>query len=224
MGRRSTGSRGDVMPKGNLIYADHPSASTQFALLADTARAQGSGTDGSAPGIVSFEEEFIYYPGAVSIDSGMVLAGTRSSAGTVTTTGSAAVTWGGETIFAPIGRGKIDGIATGGILTGQITVGLKTNASTADAASISIRIRNNSTASTGDAAAWATALAYTAAIACTTAEIFRTFEFPHLLTSASINAVPFGIALGVRSNLAATNIIGRVMEASYIQGRYQPGT
>jgi len=150
-----------------------------------------------------------------------VLSGTRSGAGTVTSSGSVNIVYGTETIFAPLGRGKVEGLSTGGILNGQITVGLKTSASTADATAVYFQMRNNPTASTGASTAtypFATPLAYTTAIACTTAEIFKTFDIPNLQTSASINAVPFGVQFGVRSSLASTNIIGRVMESSYVNG------
>ncbi len=219
MGRRSVGNKGDVMPRGNLGYADSPSSSTQFALLADTSRVVGTNPDGSTPLAVSpAKEEFFYYPGQSAVASGMVLSGTRTGAATVTSSGSATVVWGTETIFAPVGRGKIDGKSTGGVIDGQVTIGLTATASTLSCTNVSFRMRNNPTAATADASAWVTALAYTTGIACTTAEVFNTFTINNLQTSASINAVPFGVAIGVLSQFASTNIIGRVMENSYIHG------
>lgn len=227
MTRRAVGSKGDVMPRGNLMYGDNPSSSTQYSLLADTARVQGTNPDGSTPAIVSVKEELIYYPGRSAVSGGMVLSGTRTGAGTITSSGSAAIVYSVEDIFNPISRGKIDGVATGGDITGQITVGLATSASTADCTAVNFQIRNNPTASTAASTAtyaWVAALAYTTAIACTTAEIYKTFDIPHLKTSASINAIPFGSRFGVLSQFASTNIIGRVMESSYIQMFVEPST
>ena len=256
MARRSVGSRGDVMVRGNLVYVDSPANSTQYALLADTARISGTGTDGSAPAavsildngsstlyaaladtarvigasapaIISTKEELIFYPGASAITDGMVLSGSRTSAGTITTGATANQTyWGPESICAPLVRGKIDGVSTGGILSGQITMGLKTGAGTADA-KVTARIRNNSSASSADAGAWVTCLTLSAAtIACTTAEIFKTYDMPRLKTTGTINSVPYGVAIGVQwsAGTAAASIIGRIMESSYIQGWVEPGT
>src|SRR3990167_4810167 len=215
MGRRIVGSRGDVMPRGNLMYLDDPTSATQYPFLADTARVKGTGTDGSAPAVVVSKEEVIFYPGASAIANGMVASGSRAGAGTITTGGTADSTyWGPESIFAPLVRGKIDGVSTGGILSGQLTIGIKTGASTADT-KVTARIRNNSSAATADAGAWVTCLALSGtAIGCTTAEIYRTYDMPRLQTTGTINSVPFGVAIGVQSSLAGTTIIGRIMESS----------
>lgn len=218
------GNENHVMPQGNEIYGSD-SGANRFPLLCDSARVAGTAPKRAAPAIVSGKEELLFYPGSSGLASGMVATGTRTGSATTTSSGSAAVTWGSEFIFAPATYGKIDGVSTGGILSGQITVGLKTSASTADCKEVAIRMRNNPTASTGDSSSWVTVLSYTATIACTTAEAFTTFDMPYLRTSASMNAVPYGLALGVQSNLASTNIIGRIMsETTYIHCLVVPGT
>lgn len=226
MGRRGVGSRGDVMPRGNLAYVDDPASSTQYPWLADTARVKGTGTDGSAPGVVVSKEEFIFYPGASAITDGMVASGSRTGAGTVTTAGTANSTyWGPESIFAPLVRGKVDGVSTGGVLSGQLTIGMKVNAATA-VIKVTARIRNNSSASSADAGAWVTCLTLSGtAIACTTAEIYRTYDMPRLQTTGTINSIPFGVAVGAQSEYTAgTAAIVRIMESSYIQGWVEPTT
>ncbi len=229
MARRSVGSKGDVMPKGNLIYADNPSASTQFALLSDTARVQGTSPDGAAPAIVSTKEGFIFYPGASALSStstitGMVLSGVRQGSATITSANAASTYWSSNITFAPIGRGKIDGLSTGGVITGQITVGLTAAAAATCDAKVTARMRNNA------GSTYTTCLFLSATVIAVGAtagvEIYKTYDINHLLTDANFNAVPFDFAIGVQSDKAAAScaVIGRVMESSYIMGEFEPGT
>ena len=69
-----------------------------------------------------------------------------------------------------------------------------------------------------------TMLALTGALAATTAEVFATYDIPHLLTVTNFNAIPFEIRHGNQSSLAGTAAITRIMESSYIQGEFEPGT
>ncbi len=185
---------------------------------ADATKVLVVGTDGAATAAVLPQREpFIFRVGATALTSGMVASGTRSAAATVTSAGTADQTeWGTEVVYEPYRGGKIDGIATGGVVSGQITIGMVTGASTADGKN-TIRIRNK-------AGTLTTTLALTGAIGCTTAEIFKTYDIPHLFTTANFNAIPFGIAIGNQSNLAGTTVITRIMESSYIMGEFEPGT
>lgn len=172
------------------------------------------GTDSKL--IPAQREPFICRPAAAALANGMVASGTRSG-GTTVTAGSAAVEWGTEYVYEPLRAGKIDGISSGGVVNGQITVGLASVAATSDA-KVTARIRNKD-------GTWTTVLALTGTIACTTAEIYRTYDIPYLKTTANFNAIPFGIAIGVQSNLAAaTGSVARMMESSFIEGEFEPGT
>ena len=177
------------------------------------------GTEGEL--VIAQREAFEFRPGQSALGSGAVAAGSRTSSGTITTGGTADSTyWGTDVVYQPARAGLIDGKSTNGIIWGQVTVGLKTGAATADA-KVTARIKNGTTTSSGTAA---TFLGLTAAIACTTAEIFRTYDLNYLQTDANFNAIPFSMAIGVQSNLAATTIIGRIMESSGIYGEFEAGT
>jgi len=205
------GKPGKVHNTGVAFYGGD---GTEFyPLFASTAGITTSGKP-----VIAQREPFLFRPGAAALANGMVASGTRSSAGTISAAGTAAQTyWGTEVVYAPSRSGKIDGIAASGVVSGQITIGLKSAASTADA-KVTARIRNQS-------GTWTTCLALSGTvIACSTAEIFRTYDIPYLYTTADFNQVPFGFAIGVESNLAGTATIARIMESSYIQGEFEPGT
>lgn len=169
--------------------------------------------------IIAQREPFIFRPGTAALASGMVASGSRSGSGTTTTGASTALWWGTEIAYTPLRSGKIDGVSADGVVSGQITIGHKSAAGTV-AATVSIRVRNTTGAST----ATTVALAATAIGNLTTAETFTTWDIPYLKTVADFNQVPFGIQLGIATAVAASACIGRIMESSYIQGEMEPGT
>ncbi len=161
-------------------------------------------------------EPFLFRPGSAALASGAVASGTRSGGATVTSVGASTTTWGTEVVYQPKRAGKIDGLSSGGIVSGQLTIGIVSSAATPNGKLIA-RIRNKS-------GTWTTFLALTAAIALTTTEIFKTYDIPYLLSTANFNAVPFGVAIGVESDSASNTAIARMMESSFIQGEFEPGT
>ena len=161
-------------------------------------------------------EPFIFRPGQAVLASGMVASGTRTGGDTITSIGANSTTWGTEVVYEPKRAGKIDGLSSGGIISGQITIGIKSSASTPNA-KLTVRIRNKN-------GTWTTILALTSAFALSTAEAYKTYDIPYLLTTADFNAVPFGVTIGVQSDSASNTAIARIMESSYIQGEFEPGT
>ena len=110
----------------------------------------------------------------------------------------------------------MDGVSSGAVISGQLTFGYKTGAATA-LVKLTAEIRNKA----GTAVVM---MALTGTLSATTAEVFATYDLPHLLTVTNMNAVPFEIRHGNRSNLAGTAAVTRIMESSYIQGEFEPGT
>lgn len=213
----------DAMPRGNVGYAYDPDGKHSYPVIGSTA----GQTDAIRP-IIAQREYFIFYPGAgvlasTSTVDGMVLSGVRSGAGTVTTAGSVTTAWTPAATYSPLRAGKIDGVSTGGIVSGQITVGLKTPSGTQAAnAGVTARIYN-----VGAAAGSVTCLFLSATVlACTSAEIYSTYDIPKLQTTAAFNAIPFTFQVGVQSSKAAASaaIVARIMESSYIDGYFEPGT
>ncbi len=169
---------------------------------------------------IALPEYFIFRPGAAALASGMVPAGTRSAAGTITSGASANVTyWGPESTYAPVRTGKIDGLAASGIVSGQITIGHKSAAGTVNA-KVTIRGRNT----TGADTTTVVLLALQAATSVTTAETFATYDIPYLYTTSNFNQVPFAIQMGIETAVAASATIGRIMSSSFIEGSFEPGT
>lgn len=162
-------------------------------------------------------EPFIFRPGRAALASGMVASGSRSGGATVTSVGADTTTWGTEVVYEPRRAGLIDGVATGGVISGQITIGIKSSAGTPNG-KLTARIRDKG------GATLVTCLALTDAFALSTTEIFKTYDIPYLLTVAGFTGVPFGFAIGVQSNSADNTAIARIMESSFIMGEFEPGT
>ena len=164
-------------------------------------------------------EPFIFRVGSTALASGMVESGSRSGGPTVANTSANVTVWGTEVVYEPFSSGKIDGIAASGIVSGQITVGVICNVANTVATKLTARIRNKDGTLT-------TVLALTGSFNVGgTTEVFKTYDIPYLLTTTNFNAVPFGFAIGVQGNqVAATSAIARIMESSYIQGEYEPGS
>lgn len=167
--------------------------------------------------VIAQREPFLFRPGQSALANGAVAAGSRTSSGTITTGGTADSTyWGDWKTYAPLRAGQIDGLATGGIIDGQITIGHKSAAGTVNV-KVTARIAN-----TANTSAPTTVLALSAATAVTTAETFSTFDLNYLQTDAVFNAVPFSIAIGIQTAVAASAGIARVMESSFLQGEFEP--
>ncbi len=163
-------------------------------------------------------EPFIFRVGNTALASGMVASGTRSGGPTVASTSANVTVWGDDVLYEPFASGKVDGVTTGGIISGQVTVGVICSAAASVAAKLTARIRNKD-------GTYVTALALTGSFnAGGTTEIFNTYDLPHLLTVANFNAVPFQFAIGVQGNLASTFAVARIMESSYIQGEIEAGS
>ncbi|KKM75342.1 hypothetical protein LCGC14_1391200 [marine sediment metagenome] len=164
-------------------------------------------------------EPFIFRPGATAMAGGFVAAGTRS--GSAPKTSATVVNTTEYTqweAYTPRRAGKIDGKATGGVLQGQLTIGVKCSAGTGTA-KLTAEIANTANTSTA-----ATALTLTGTITITTAEIFQTYDMPYLKTGSTINAVPFSVRAGAQHQQGSSSIVFRIMESSYIQGEFEPGT
>ena len=159
-------------------------------------------------------QAFIFRPAAAALADGMVASGTRSGGAIVASTTNNTTVWGTEVVYEPMRSGKIDGIAASGVVSGQITIGMVTAAGTCVGKN-TMRIRNK-------AGTLTTCLQLTGTVSCTTAEIFVTYDIPHLYTTANFNAIPFGIAIGNQTNQAGTVLSTRMMESSYIMGEFDP--
>ena len=200
-----TGQKNQTKITGRIIYGHD--GTDAYPIYANSAQAIRLGQ----------REPFIYRPAATALASGMVASGTRSGGPALTGAGTANQTeWGSYVTYEPARAGKIDGLSAGGVISGQLTIGAKSAAATCDV-KLTVDIRNKS----GTAV---TMLALTSAFACTTAEIFKTYDIPYLSTAANFNAVPFEVRHGNQSNEAGTAAVTRLMESSYIQGEFEPGT
>lgn len=124
--------------------------------------------------------------------------------------------WGTEVVYEPRRAGKVDGLTTGGVIWGQLTIGIVASGATPNG-KLTARIRNKS-------GTWTTVLTLTGAIVLGVTEIFKTYDIPYLLTTTNFNAVPFGIAIGVESDSGTNTATARIMESSYISGEIEPGT
>lgn len=194
-----------VSPDGGIVTDD-----TANAIKILPVDAAGSTT-------IQQREPFIFRPAATALASGVVASGTRSGGSSLTGAGTANQTeWSSYVTYEPLRSGKIDGIAASGVISGQMTFGVKTAAGTAEV-KLTADIRNK-------AGTAVTFLALTGAFSATTAEIFKTYDIPHLLTVANMNAVPFEIRHGNQSGEAATAAVTRIMESSYIQGEFEAGS
>lgn len=205
------GQKNKVENLGKLFYSGN--GTDFFPVFADTA---GLATSGRL--IIGQREPFIFRPGSTVL-TGMVESGIRSSAATITSgTAANSTYWGGWLTYQPLRSGKIDGLSSGGILEGQITIGVKTSAGTGTA---KLTFRGANTANTGSPT---TMLALTGTITVTTAEIFKTYDIPYLATDTVLNSVPFSVAVGGDHQQAGSSVVFRIMESSYIQGEFEPGT
>ena len=199
-----------VLNTGRAAYGGNGTDYLPVKVIADTA-----GTSGRP--IISQREPFIFRPGAAALDSGMVAAGTRSGAATITTGGTADSTyWGGWQTYQPLRSGRIDGKASGGIIEGQLTIGHKSAAGTVNI-KVTARIAN-----TANTSAPTTMLAVSAATSVTTAETYTTYDIPYLACDTVMNSVPFSVAIGIQTAVAASAGIARIMESSFIQGEFEP--
>ena len=102
-------------------------------------------------------------------------------------------------------------------MEGQLTIGHKSGAGTVNV-KVTARIAN-----TANTASPTTVLALSAATSVTTAETFSTFDLNYLQTDTVFNAVPFSIAIGIQTAVAASAGIARIMESSAIRGEFEPG-
>lgn len=160
-------------------------------------------------------ETFEFHPGASALANGAVASGTRSGSATITNVNANETYWQAVPIaFVPARSGKIDGVTTGGVVSGQITIGIKSSAATPNG-KLTARIRNKD-------GTWTTFLALTGAIALSMTEAYYTYDIPYLLTTAEFNEVPFEIEIGIQSDSAVNLAIARIMESSYIQGEFEP--
>jgi len=168
---------------------------------------------------VAQREPFEFRPGQTTLVDGAVATGTRTGSPTITTAATANSTyWGAWIQYAPARVGKIDGLATGGIVEGQLTIGHKSAAGTVNV-KVSARIANTANTASPDIL-----VTLTAATAVTTAETYSTFDINYLKTDAVFNAVPFSLAVGIQTAVAASAGIARFMESSAIRGEFEPGT
>ncbi len=227
-----TGDKNQALITGRITYGHDGTDSypintdttgQNVTLLASTASvgklAANSGVDVGDVDVITLpqREPFIFRPGSAAMASGVVASGTRSGGAALTGAGTADQTeWSPWVTYEPARGGKIDGLASGGVIAGQLTFGYKVGANTA-AIKLTAEIRNKA----GTAVVM---MALTGTLSATTGEAFATYDLPQLLTVANMNAVPFEIRHGNRSNIAATAAITRVMESSYIQGEFEPGT
>jgi len=202
------GNADQVLPTGRLAYGSD--GTHEYPIKVGSDKRQ----------IVAQREPFIFRPGATTLTNGMVAAGTRS-AGVATTSGTVASStyWSAWTQYAPLRTGKIDGLATGGIVDGQLTIGALCGAGTGK---ISLTARIANTANTA-APTTMLALATTVTIAGTV-EVYTTYDIPYLKTDAVFNAVPFSIAIGAQHSQGGSTVIFRIMESSYLQGEIEPST
>ena len=200
-----------VMRQGNLIYLDdgnnsYPARGDIYGRL-----------------FVAYWEEFEFRPGkmplagvAGSTLSGAVVSGTRTGAATTTSgTVASSTYWGSWIPFNHMRSGKIDGQTTGGILSGQVTVGLKVGAGTGTVAP-TFQLAN-----TANTAAPTTVLALATTVTCSTAEAYASYDLNYLQTDAVMNSVPFSIRMGVQHGQAGSTAIFRIMESSRIIGKFE---
>jgi len=199
-----------VLNTGRAAYGGNGTDFLPIKVLADTAGISGRT-------VISQREPFIFRPGAAALADGMVPSGTRSSAAT-TTSGTVANStyWGSWLAYQPLRSGRIDGKASGGVIEGQLTIGVKTAAGTGTT-KLTARIAN-----TANTSAPTTMLTLTGTITVTTAEIFQTYDIPYLACNTVMNSVPFSIAIGGQTQQGGTAVIFRCMESSYIQGEMEP--
>ncbi len=228
-----TGKKNQALVTGRIAYGhDGTDAYPQnvdatgqkITLLAGTAEigklAANSGGDIGDVDVTTLpqREPFIFRVGRSALASGAVASGTRSGGPTVSSTAADTTEWGTEVVYEPYRAGKIDGLTTDGVISGQLTMGIVTASGSAQC-KLTARMRNKA------GSAQVVFLALTGAFAATTAEIFKTYDIPHLLTTTDFNAVPFGVTIGVRSAGAAASAgVARIMESSYVQGEFEPGT
>ena len=206
------GQPGKTENLGKIAYAGD---NTQFyPLLANTAGGGGSGRL-----VVAQREPFLAWLGPSALSGGMVAAGSITGSGTTVSGAADTTVWGTTVTYAPLRSGQIDGLATGGVVYGSLTIGLKVagTAGTIDA-KVTARIKNNANTT------WTTALTLTGVIGCTTAEVYKTYDIPALLTDANFNAIPFDFAIGHQSASAATTVNARIISTSFIIGDFEPNT
>ena len=199
-----------VLNTGRVAYGGNGTDFLPVKVIADTAGISGRQ-------VISQREPFIFRPGNTALASGMVATGTRSGAATITTGGTADSTyWGGWQTYQPLRSGRIDGKASGGIIEGQLTIGHKSAAGTVNI-KVTARIAN-----TANTSAPTTMLAVSAATSVTTAETYTTYDIPYLACDTVMNSVPFSVAIGIQTAVAASAGIARIMESSFIQGEFEP--
>ena len=208
MSLASAGNKDQVLNTGRLAYGKDANGKFYPMSIDSDGRLE-----------VAQYEPFTFRPGATTLASGMVESGTRSSAATVTSgTVANSTYYGGWLSYAPLRTGKIDGLASGGILSGQVAIGIACGAGTGTA-KLTLDIAN-----TANTSAPTAMLAVSGTITCTTAEIFKVYDLPYLLCNTVMNAVPFSVRLGVQTQQAGSTVIGRIMESSYIEGNFEIGT
>ncbi len=159
---------------------------------------------------------------AGTITTGAVLTGVRTGSGTITSgTVANSTYWGTDVVFNDKWTGKVDGLSSGGILEGQLTIGAIASAATT-AAKFTARIKSGTSTTAG--ATIFLGLSGTAISLGATTEIYTTYDLNYLKTDTVMNSVPFAMAIGVESSLAGTFTVGRIMESTTIRGKYVPGT
>ena len=199
------GETNRVMPQGNLIYIKAANGNF-YPAIGNTAGYQ----------LIGQREYFEFRPGQTALSGGAVVSGTRTGALTTTSgTVASSTYWGSWINYSPLRTGYIDGKTSGGIIEGQLTVGLAVGAGTGKIAPTA------QIANTANTAAPTTFLALATTVTCTTAEAYATYDINYLACDTVFNSVPFSVRMGVQHSQGGSTAIFRIMESSAVRGYYE---
>ncbi len=161
--------------------------------------------------------DFMFRPGQTPVASGAVSAGARVFNANVATTisVSGSTVWSSDISYAPYQSGLIDGLSTGGLVYGQIAVGLL-SATSNPTAKVTMRMRNSG-------GSYDVILPLNTVSTNSTVR-YVTYDLPNLQTSSNFNRIPFAFGIGVQSDSSVNTITARVMDNSWIAGQFVPGT
>ncbi len=214
-----------------MAYSEQDGGKKNQALLTGRKPYLGDGTNfypqygstaevaGHTRTVISQREPFEFRPGATVLSGGAVPSGTRTGAATLTTgTVANSTYWDGWKTYQPVRGGKIDGLSSGGILWGQLTIGTTVNSGTG-----TVKLTAD-IANTSNTSAPTTFLTLTGTISCTTAETFQTFDINYLKTNTVMNSIPFSMRIGGQHQQGGSTGIFRIMESSVLLGEFEPGT
>ena len=211
------GETNRVMPQGNLIYIKAANGNF-YPALGNTAGYQ----------LIGQREYFEFRPGSQPLESiagsttaGAVPSGVRTGAATTTSgTAAASTYWGSWLNYSPLRTGYIDGKTSGGIIEGQVTVGMLLSAGATTTITPLLQMAN-----TANTVAPTTILLAGTAVTCSsTAYTYSTYDINYLETNTVLNSVPFSLRMGVQltGGAAGTTTTFRIMESSAIRGYYEP--